>query len=804
MGRFRDLPLFLKGLSVIAIPLAGLLAIVIAFYFVQRANQEAERSVTHALEVRSQIQVVQTRLEEAETGTLGYLLTRDSEWLKPYEEAQKGLPRVIAQLESMLSDSPPQLGRVQMIKSLIAQQLARADSLPERVPAGVGLHPALVESKERLDTIRRLLDETRDAENRLVDQRRRHAQTVWMRGYATIAAGMLFAPLGAVAATLLFTKGVARRIEVLEENAHRLAEGKPITSMPSERDEIGRLESSLSEAAALLARRESELRHSRDELEQRVEERTSELEEANRALAGEVAERKNAEDEVADANRRLQAIIDASPLAIIRLDAEGNVVNWNSAAERILGWTEQERAGLPFPSQEGQADSLHDLLAGAARGDVLVGLETHTLRKDGRPVELRLWTAPLVGASGAIRGSVLIAADFTEQRQLEEQLAQAQKMEAIGRLAGGVAHDFNNVITIVSGYGYMLLEGNKENPELREAAEEVLKAADRAAALASQLLSFSRRQVIQPRPLDLNGVVRNIQKMLVRVIGEDIELVTLLRPDVGAIKADSGQLDQVLLNLVLNARDAMPGGGKLTIETANATLDETYGRTHAGVVPGEYAMLAVSDTGSGMDAETRAHIFEPFFTTKDRGKGTGLGLSTVYGIVKQHGGDIWVYSEPGRGSTFKIYLPRIAGAEAGADGCGAESAATSGTETVLVVEDEDSVRKLVREILEQRGYRVLEAGSGAAALEVGENCGDPIDLLVTDVVMPKMNGRDLSEALSMLRPQMKTLYLSGYTGEGVFERGLLDRSAEFLQKPFTPETLVRKVRDVLDGRSRTA
>ncbi len=664
VGRFRDLPLYAKGLAVVAIPLAGLLAVIIASYFVQRANQDAMQGVTHTLEVRSQIQTVHTRLEEAETSVLGYLLTRQRGWLAPYEQTQRELPAALDRLESMVHDNSAQLGRVQMIKALIRQQFEGWESLPWQVPAYVGLHPPLIESRSRLDSIRRLLAETQAEQDRLLEQRRAHARAVWVRGYVVIAAGILFAPLGAVAAILLFTSAVARRVEIIQANAVRLAEGKPIEAMRLGRDEIGRLEKSLSDAAALLAEREAELRRARDGLELRVKERTSELAEVNRALGAEVAERRLAEEEVGDVNRRLQAVIDASPLAIIRLDLESKVISWNRAAVQIFGWETEEVLNQPLPPiLDEEGTPFHDLLQGAALGEALVGHETRRRRRDGQLIDVRLWTAPLRGASGEIRGQVAIAADFTEQRQLEQQLTQAQKMEAIGRLAGGVAHDFNNVITIVSGYGHMLREGNKDNPALREAAEEVLKAASSAAALAGQLLVFSRRQIIRPKVIDLNAEVRNVERMLVRVIGEDIELHTMLRPETGAVRADAGQLEQVLLNLVLNARDAMPSGGKLTIETANVSLDDSYARIHSGVAPGPYVMLAVSDSGYGMDAETQARIFEPFFTTKERGKGTGLGLSTVYGIVKRHGGDIWVYSEPGRGTTFKIYLPRIGAAE---------------------------------------------------------------------------------------------------------------------------------------------
>ena len=802
---FRDLPLQVKGLVVVAIPLVWVLALAAAFYFVQRENQVAENWVTHALEVRADLQAVHTRVEEAETGVLGYTVTRDPEWLAPFQAVQRGLPALLDRLEASVGDNPAQLARVRQVEKLIAERLGTLERLPSRAAAG-NMHAVLAESQDTLDAVRRLLRDALAEENRLLAQRRARAQTVWNRGYGVIAAGVLLAPVGAILAILLFTSAVARRIQLLEENAHRLAGGLPIVPMRSGQDEIGHLEQSLSEAASLLATREAEVRRASEGLEARVAERTSELGRANRSLETEVAERKRAEEDLADANRRVQAVIDASPLAIVRLDLEGNVKAWNQAAERMFGWTAEEVLDRSLPTvPDEELPQFHELLAGAGRGEVVTGLQTRRRRKDGTVFDARLWSAPLRGASGAIRGKIAIVADVTDQRRLEQQLVQAQKMEAIGRLAGGVAHDFNNVITVVSGYGQMLLDGVTEDADLREAAEEVLKAADRAAGLANQLLTFSRRQTSQPKTIDLNALVCNMERMLGRLIGENVELATVLRPDTGAVRADPGQIEQVLMNLVVNARDAMPGGGKLTVETAQVVLDESYSRTHAGVTPGVYAMIAVSDTGTGMDAETRLHIFEPFFTTKEHGKGTGLGLSTVYGIVKQHGGDIWVYSELGKGTTFKIYLPLAAApAVAGPIESAAPRAGSHG-EMVLLVEDEQGVRKLVRGVLELQGYRVLEADSGETALDLAASYQGPIDLLLTDIVMPKMGGRELAAALAPRHPGIKVLYLSGYTDHVVMDRGVIENGAEFLQKPFTPDALARKIRDVLDDdRSRAA
>jgi nitrogen-specific signal transduction histidine kinase/CheY-like chemotaxis protein len=388
--------------------------------------------------------------------------------------------------------------------------------------------------------------------------------------------------------------------------------------------------------------------------------------------------------------------------------------------------------------------------------------------------------------------------DITQRRQLEEQLRQAQKIEAVGRLAGGVAHDFNNLLNVIIGYGQMVFRRLPDGPE-REKTKAILQAADRAAGLTRQLLAFSRKQVLEPKVLDLNAVVGGMDEMLRRLIGEDIELHTQLAPDLGRTKADPGQIEQVLMNLVVNARDAMPRGGRLTLETANAEMDETYIRDHLGARPGRYVMLAVCDNGLGMDPETQKHIFEPFFTTKEKGKGTGLGLATVYGIVKQSEGYIWVESAPGEGTTVKVYLPWVE-AEPAAEELRRPAVPEElprATETVLLVEDEDMVRRMTREVLEGAGYRVLEASSGFEALRVSAGHNGSLDLLLTDVVMPGMSGRELSERLAPVRPAMKVLYMSGHTDDAIFHHGVTQAGTGFLQKPFTPDALERRVRELL-------
>ena len=393
--------------------------------------------------------------------------------------------------------------------------------------------------------------------------------------------------------------------------------------------------------------------------------------------------------------------------------------------------------------------------------------------------------------------------DVTESRALEEQLRQAQKMEAVGRLAGGIAHDFNNLLTAILGYAQLAAARLKQEDPMRIELSEIEKAGQRAADLTRQLLAFSRKQVLQPRVLNLNEIVGDTDKMLRRLIGEDIEFTTSLKDRLGSVRADTGQIEQVLVNLAVNSRDAMPKGGKLTIETSEVELDESYSAFHFDVQPGPYVLLAVSDTGTGMDAKTLSHVFEPFFTTKEAGKGTGLGLSTVYGIVKQSGGHVAVYSEPGVGTTFKIYLPRVEGLPERASGSFKRAREAGGTETVLVVEDEEAVRRLVCRSLEAHGYKTVPAASASEALLACEKHAGEIHLMLTDVVMPHLSGRELAQRIAALRPRMKVLFMSGYTDNAIVHHGVLDAGMPFLQKPFTPRSVAQKVREVLDAPEQT-
>jgi len=496
-----------------------------------------------------------------------------------------------------------------------------------------------------------------------------------------------------------------------------------------------------------------------------------------------------------------RSLVTNAPYGICRCDSAGQLLDANPALLAMLGYSSAEElvgnhlGGLYADTQ--QWFELADHLRSAAPFN---GLFVEWMRKDGTGTVVRV-SGRAVSDGGKGRTFELFAEDVTERRALEQQLQQSQKMEAVGRLAGGIAHDFNNLLMVISGYSEFLLDRLGPEPALRGPAQEIASAAVRATSLTRQLLAFSRKQMLAPKILDLNGVVTENLKMLTRVIGEDIDLVMVPAAGLGTVRADAGQVEQVIMNLAVNARDAMPSGGKLTIETSNVSLDEEYARFHAPLKPGNYVMLAISDTGAGMDSETQSHIFEPFFTTKGP-KGTGLGLSMVYGIVKQSGGYIWVYSEPGKGTTFKIYLPRVAEkVESPAQVVApAESvAAVPGTETILLVEDEANLRYLARQFLEKQGYRVLDAADGAVAMQIAVAHEGVIQLLLTDVIMPGMNGRELAQHISEIRPSVKVLYMSGYTENVIGRNGTLDAGVRLLQKPFTLRDLKSMVREVLDS-----
>jgi len=518
-------------------------------------------------------------------------------------------------------------------------------------------------------------------------------------------------------------------------------------------------------------------------------------------LRGEdLAMQRRTEEALRESEERYRTLVETSPDAIALSDTRGNILMTNHLCLTLVGHKSlEEMIGKNLIDLVVPQDKT---LLAAAVGRVLEtgslrDLGLTMLRVDGVPFPVELSASAIQDTMGKVKAFVIVMRDITERKRLEEQFRQAQRMEVVGRLAGGVAHDFNNLLTVIQGNAQFAMEALPPGNAAREDIEEILKATDRAANLTRQLLAFSRHQVLQPQIVNPNALILEMDKMLRRLIGEDIELRTVPAPDLGYIQADPGQIEQILVNLAVNARDAMPNGGTLTVETANVALDEMYKGSHLDVIPGGFVMLAVSDTGIGMNEETKAHLFEPFFTTKDPSRGTGLGLATIYGIVKQHGGDLRVCSELGKGTVFRVYLPRVEGKTASSAQNGEDAGRPRGSETVLVVEDDPSVRNLVVRTLSNLGYTVLEAANGEEALKAAQEHANKVSLLLTDMIMPQMGGKELARRLVALNPQMRVLFASGYTEDAVTHHGILDKGMAFLPKPFTANDLARKVRQAL-------
>ncbi len=517
------------------------------------------------------------------------------------------------------------------------------------------------------------------------------------------------------------------------------------------------------------------------------------------SVGGQIAlaiERKRSEEKVRESEARLRVLVEQLPAVLWTVDKDLRFTSALGAGLARLGLKPNQIVGMSLLDYFETADQTFLPIAAHRRS---VAGEPMTFHVEWKSGSYACHVEPLRDAEGQVSGAICMSLDITDRKQLEEQLRQAQKMEAVGRLAGGIAHDFNNLLMVIQGYSDLMVERLPSGDPLHRNAEQIQMAAQRASSLTRQLLAFSRKQMLAPKILNVQTVVADMEKILRRLIGEDIQLETSSAPDLGLVKADRSQIEQVILNLAVNARDAMPQGGRLTIETANVELDASYSHPPAVLSPGKYVMLAVTDNGCGMDAETQAHVFEPFFTTKEKGKGTGLGLATVYGVVKQSGGYVWVYSEPGRGTSFKIYLPRIEekvvpGAR---DGKIDARPAERGSETILLVEDEKGVRELAREYLTSTGYTVIEAEDGHTALELAAMHVGPVHLLLTDVVMPGISGRELAERVGQIRPGIKILYMSGYTDQAVVHHGILENDAVLLQKPFTLTTLAAKLREIL-------
>jgi PAS domain S-box-containing protein len=705
------------------------------------------RHVEHTQVVVHTVDSLYTALLDAEADQRGFLLSGEQAYRVGCQAALHRAEDAAIALRRLTLDEADQQQRVTKLEPLLDQRLAllrEAVNQPNDRVHPAAERPFKDENKPVLDEVRSLLTGLRDDELvRLAEWSHRSETAISRLALATTLASTL-GVIAAAGAVVLLQRSAARRFAAEEA----------------------------------LRRREEADRH-------------RELSEA--LVASETARQRT--DEL------MRGVLYAAPVAFVALDRTGRVQLWNPAAERAFGWTTAEVLGQPDPLvPPSNQPEFQALFARALGGAAVVDVETQRQSKDGRLLTVNIAAAPLRGPDGDVVGALFVLGDATERKALEAEVRRAQKLEAVGRLAGGVAHDFNNLLTVINSCCDLLrLQRAPGDPQL-ELLDAVHSAGERAAALTRQLLAFGRRQILQPRVLDVNAVVAEMVKLLGRLIGEDITLDVALDARPLRVSGDHGQLEQVVMNLALNARDAMPHGGRLEIRTERVDLGETFAATHLEVPPGPYALLAVNDTGSGMDETVRAHVFEPFFTTKGPGKGTGLGLATVYAVVKQAGGAIDVVSTPGVGTAVRVYLPRIDTASPPAP-MPNQGPTPGGAETVLVVEDETGVRQLVSEVLRSRGYSVLQASNGIEALRVASAHVGPIHLLVTDVVMPHLSGRALAEHLSALRPALKVLYLSGHTDDTVVRYGVHENAA-FLQKPFAPDDLARAVRAVLGNAAR--
>jgi two-component system, cell cycle sensor histidine kinase and response regulator CckA len=783
-----SLSLNVKGLLVVSIPVCTLLFAASAFLGYYNARRTARGVIEGGMQTREVANEFVSASLRVDRAVLGYQLTHSATYLSGLRQSRSEIRRMVVTLGAVTKGNPVQEARARKIES-ISKAIWDAPGAP------LGGGPPEVTDKgaalmSQLDSMRLVADEIFAEAQSSVGQAGRTVDAKMAQWRAASVLAGLIGTLGGLAAALFFTRHVVRRLRLLQADARQVAAGEPLALRVTGHDEISVLERVLWETSEMIAQQRAELSRARVELEERVAQRTADLRQSN--------------EDLRQTSELLSVIYGSAPLAIWSTDLKGIVTSWNQGAERVFGWSESEAIGMPLPVLPDSARGVFETsLQRLAGGEPLNAIDLTGVRRDGKLLNCISWVLPLRDATGRIRGSAAITHDVTAHKQLEEQLRQSQKMEAVGRLAGGVAHDFNNLLTAILGYAG-LLESNLASPLAASFVGEIQQAATRASALTARLLAFSRRQPAQPRVVDLNQCVTQSLRLVERVIGEDVRIETEFDPAAPPIFADPLNLDQIILNLVINARDAMPQGGRVTVTTAEVDLDATRTGHLMGITPGRFALLSIADTGTGMDEVTRSHLFEPFFTTKEQGKGTGLGLSIVYGIVQQSGGGIEVHSEPGEGSTFRIYLPAASGEPAAWPEAqsGARLGAERGDERLLVCEDEPVIRSLVARMLGERGYRVIEAAGPADAIRIIRSGGAGFDLLITDVVMPGMSGPALAREVRSLQPEMRVMFMSGYSDSRHALDLELPAGSVFLQKPFTAEELGRKVREAL-GRAAT-
>jgi PAS domain S-box-containing protein len=759
----------LFGLGLLA--LGGVIATLTLIVIVQLMSRS---EIVQGRQVVLLARDVHTLLVDRQSDVRGYLLGADATAPAPVGLGDVHLDRTLGALRTGMADDPDAQARVDALRVLAA----RWDT--------TFVAPALAAGRRGdFDTARRdavpgmpLADSARAVAGDLIQRAMRRLA---LRDRSMVVLRWSSAAVLVVEITLLFL--IMRRMRA---------------RLLGQADEMFQQQEYLELQATQLEEQQGEL----EQQMQVLQTLTSELEMSNAELGAALSAADRASEALRDrdaelrrTNARLGRLFEAAPLAVCAVDAAGVVQRWNPAAELMFGWAAADAIGQRLPMLPGTAKLPN--AEGDARS-VKTDVPGMATRKDGSTLEVSMSWGPL--DEDASQGFIVTFTDMTDRKRLEAQLLQAQKMEAVGRLAGGVAHDFNNMLTAIKSYSQLLLQDVATDDARHKDIQEIDLAADRAARLTRQLLAFSRQQMLQPRVLDVNQTVSEMEKMLQRLLLKDITLSTRLASDLHAVRADAGQLEQVIVNLVVNARDAMPDGGRLTVRTQNVAIDAASAREgwSFAVRPGEYVLIAVTDTGHGMDEATKSRIFEPFFTTKDRHKGTGLGLSTVYGIVKQSGGYIRVISEPAEGSTFEVYLP-VADSAATPAGQPARPAARGGSETVLVVEDDDGIRAVIKRILERAGHRVIEATNGAEALRICEKSADSIDLVLSDIAMPEMQGPDLARRIRERHPDMAMLLMSGYAESASQQGDFLGDGVEFLGKPFSPDALTRKIRHILDG-----
>ena len=844
------------GVAAIAMALVTLLIISVLCYQDWKRYQSASATIRETRRILNLNETLIGRVRDAETGQRGFLLTGRTEYLEPYQAALEHLPAEMGDVAALANEGSAERTRFERLRLLITQKL---DELRETIDLrrSQGLSAALAkvqtdQGKQTMDRIRQISHDVDVAETArwqaAWDRLNSGAQE--LRYVILLGAVLLVALVGTGGAAL---RNAARQMEQmvtqLDQSKRGAEQGQDLlrSTLYSIGDGVittdrsGAVHMMNAVAERLTGYKEAEARGgqierivnivnqatrivvenpvqralkdgqvvglanhtvliSKSGVEVPIDDSAAPIKGSREDISGvvlvfrDVSERRKAFDTA----RRLASIVENSDDAMVGKTLDGTVTAWNRGAERLFGYTAEEMIGNPIARivPPDRLDEMRDILERIAQGESFDHHETERVTKDGRRVRVSLTVSPIRDSDGQVVGASKIARDITRQRQLEDLVRQTQKMEAIGRLAGGLAHDFNNLLTVILGYAATVNNRLAPDDPLRSTVREILSAGERAASLTGQLLAFSRKQVTQRKILDLNVFVSEIRNMLERMIGEDVDLAVVPNPEPCFVNVDTGQLTQILMNLAVNARDAMPTGGKLTVETRVVVRErEDLGRR--GIRPaGRYAILAVSDTGTGMDAETEAHLFEPFFTTKETGKGTGLGLATVYGIVTQHGGWIDVYTELHHGTTFNIYLPLAEAAQVEVPKT-LDDAQPVRSATILLVEDQAAIRMLAEDVLGDAGHRVLSAANGRAALQLVQRHQGDIDLLITDVVMPEMSGPDLADQLIKSRPGLMVLFISGYTDHALLHRGTIEQGTAFLQKPFLPEALRAKVNQLL-------